>query len=493
MSSFKLYLPSNACPYIYPDNSPTDFRTVFDKPIELEGNWEVGLESICYSSNIVDDTEPAYMTLKVGKVTRPLLSNEYRFRYRLKADDTWPGFVGVQPTTFESDPKKIDSVLNTLNSLNDLILTSGKAFHFRRQGTKDVLFEPLDDGLFLHLTPRLAKVLGFDSITTIGQKSISVTLPTKSEVEALTQKDYHLLYLHSFLQKEKSHTLKWNDTPFDGKKETFLKWWKENIPYKIDIQFKDHELFVTSHDENLAIEFSPHMQKTFQLPRLIIGKNTNRSSKVFAKFHNMRNEHWYVNIYFPEVTRVRRYAYTNIPLHLMPWKARTIRELLHDIGRKVKKKLKHELKKSYHRQRHFFSLTLQPSKHVTLKLGKRLEIVFSSNLAYLLGFPNQRFNRRQTNAAREVDTLFNRSRQLHVLANIVQPTTIGNQQLQILRDFVHIGMREELSVKHFDTISYVPLIANRIDNIHVQLVNDMIETVKIKDTKTLVTLFFRKI
>ena len=163
------------------------------------------------------------------------------------------------------------------------------------------------------------------------------------------------------------------------------------------------------------------------------------------------------------------------------------------INGKVQQRLKRKLKKKYSAHRHLFSLSLQRSQHVVLKLGKRLEIEFSTNLARLLGFPNQTFHRPQTNAVREVDALFNRSRRLHVLADIIQPTAVGNQQLQILRDFVHRGSDESLTVKHFESISYIPLMVNRIDSIHMQLVNDMIEYVKVKDKKTLVTLYFRKI
>ena len=200
-----------------------------------------------------------------------------------------------------------------------------------------------------------------------------------------------------------------------------------------------------------------------------------------------------MTLYSTAINTVRHYVYKDIPVSLLPWRSNTIRELLHALNRKVEKVLKRKLKKSYHSGRHLFSLKLKPSQHVTLTLGKRLEVEFSSNLSYLLGLPHQRLKQRRTNAVREVDSLFNRSRQLHMLTDIIQPTAIGNQQLQILRDFVHLSSKEDLSVKHFDSISYIPLMVNRIDAIHMQLVNDMIECVKVKDAKTLVTLYFRKI
>ena len=71
MSSFKVYLPSNACPDIYPNNTPTDYHINFDNPIELEGQWEVGVESICYASKIYDSAETASIDVTVGNIIRP--------------------------------------------------------------------------------------------------------------------------------------------------------------------------------------------------------------------------------------------------------------------------------------------------------------------------------------------------------------------------------------------------------------------------------------
>ena len=54
MEAFKVYLPSNACHLIYPDNHPSNYRTRLDRLIQLDGEWEVGVESIFYSSHIED-------------------------------------------------------------------------------------------------------------------------------------------------------------------------------------------------------------------------------------------------------------------------------------------------------------------------------------------------------------------------------------------------------------------------------------------------------
>ena len=495
MSSFKLYLPSNACPDVYPNNTPTDFRTALDKPIQLEGNWEVGLESISYSSEIHDDTEHAQILLKVSKVTKPLLNSQSEFSYHLNKDNTWSGYAGVVPDTYETDHTKTIEILSTLNTINEKISTTGNVFNFRRFQDNVFEFEVYDNGFFLCLTPRLAQVLHFNRV--LGKRFSLLKFHEKAITGPLTQEDYRVRYVNLDLQKSNRMTLKYGNTSFDGKVDSFIKLWKNYLKayyMYIDIELKDGKLIITNHRDDLAIDFSPHLKQVFQQRWPIIGKMTCHITHTFQDivpdffFHH----HWYVDIYDKSMLKVRSFTYIDIPISLQPWKSNTIRELLHVISSEVEKVLKHKMKSVYRKERHQFSLQLQPSQHVVLTLGKRLEIEFSRNLAYLLGFPNERF-KYHTHGVREVDTLFNRARQLHVLTNIVQPTVVGKRQLQVLRDFVHQSTNENLSVKRFDIISYIPLRINRIDNIHMQIVNDVIETVKVKDVKTLVTLHFRKI
>ena len=152
------------------------------------------------------------------------------------------------------------------------------------------------------------------------------------------------------------------------------------------------------------------------------------------------------------------------------------------------------MKAEYQEERHKCALKLLSSNHAVLTLGQRIEVQFSANLCHLLGFPNEEFSAgAMVIGQREVDVLFNRSRQLHVLTNIIQPTVVGQHQVQILRDFVHTNVEDQLNVKNFDIISYVPLQLNSISDIHIQIVNSQYKPIKLKETKTLLVLYFRKI
>ena len=507
MSSFKLYLPSNACPDVYPNNTPADFRTVLDKPIELEGNWEVGLESICYSPQIHDDeSEKATITLFILRVHRPLINDDHKIRYHLNADNSWAGFLGVKPRRFESNLLNVKNVLRTLNSLNDLIVISGSVFQFRFNEHGHIVYECSDPGFFITLRPHLAYLLGFYTRSTFGMctsikpRKMAPFVPQTQEepmMKVLEWEDYHVRYLHTELQSAiGTVTLKRNGEPFDGRRESLMKMWQTHLAYSITLEFKvTGELMLSGFKEDLAFVFSPAMQRTFYLSGPLIGESRMMSTWPFkpSNFTNATNEHWYVTVYSTKMRTkrvVERFAH---PLSLSLRKFNTIPELLISINGKVKTKLVSILKKNYHSRRHHCSLRLLPSKHVALRLGSRIELEFSRNLGHLLGFPTSRLFRSRTQAEREVDNLFNRSRQLHVMTNIVQATAVGGRQLQILRDFLHTPSRETLSVKHFDTISYIPVNQNRLDSIHIQIVDDRNECVQLKDVKTLLTLYFQKI
>ena len=78
---FYLTLPSNASLDVFPDNKTTEYRVKLPQPIDLDGNWEVGLYSISYPNtwytlrNLIVDTHfyyvegtgwPSVATMKYG-------------------------------------------------------------------------------------------------------------------------------------------------------------------------------------------------------------------------------------------------------------------------------------------------------------------------------------------------------------------------------------------------------------------------------------------
>ena len=103
MKSFKVYLPSNACQAAFPRNKPTDYSTRFDNPIVLDGNWEVGVERIAYSSHINDEEEHADIRFKTTADKFIPVNDLYPYKFKISKKGEWLGFEGIVPSEFEKD------------------------------------------------------------------------------------------------------------------------------------------------------------------------------------------------------------------------------------------------------------------------------------------------------------------------------------------------------------------------------------------------------
>ena len=92
MDSFKVYLPSNACTQLYPNNSPSDYRTRLDQPINVDGDWEVGLESVFYLPNFQNEGEKARIDF-VNVVTSRTVNSIYPYELTTGSDSRGIGEV----------------------------------------------------------------------------------------------------------------------------------------------------------------------------------------------------------------------------------------------------------------------------------------------------------------------------------------------------------------------------------------------------------------
>lgn len=175
MDSFKVYLPSNASTQLYPSNSPSDYRTRLDQPINVDGDWEVGIESVFYSPNFQNEGEKARIDF-VNVVTSITVNSIYP--YELITGSISRGIGAVMPKhAFESNGENLWSVLKTINSINDLILnpskkkTFGEVFDFHLVTTdkvRHIVYTSYDRGFTLEITPKLASYMGFGKRTTFS-------------------------------------------------------------------------------------------------------------------------------------------------------------------------------------------------------------------------------------------------------------------------------------------------------------------------------------
>ena len=166
VEAFPLYLSSNACPQIFPRNTPTDFRTRLSKPLNFSGQWEVGVKNICYNSHIVDDKENAQIHLSLTTFEKSSVNKLYDYNF-ITDNGKWPGFDGIHPEKFETDIDRVLNILNDLNAMNKLIFTSSKRQHIFQFSTTvkgsetRVRYSCQDASFSLKITPYMAKILGF--------------------------------------------------------------------------------------------------------------------------------------------------------------------------------------------------------------------------------------------------------------------------------------------------------------------------------------------
>ena len=94
----------------------------FDKAIELDGTWEIGVGSIADSSHINDEKEGSEINFKTFARQDVSINTFYTYNYYTKSKGLWKRFDGAVPPNPELDSSKIESVIHFLNDLNISIL-----------------------------------------------------------------------------------------------------------------------------------------------------------------------------------------------------------------------------------------------------------------------------------------------------------------------------------------------------------------------------------
>jgi len=508
MDSFKVYLPSNASTQLYPSNSPSDYRTRLDQPINVDGDWEVGIESVFYSPNFQNEGEKARIDF-VNVVTSITVNSIYP--YELITGSISRGIGAVMPKhAFESNGENLWSVLKTINSINDLILnpskkkTFGEVFDFHLVTTdkvRHIVYTSYDRGFTLEITPKLASYMGFGKRTTfsgpVSVKGEALNLnKMHSKEKHLSREDYKIQFLNTkLLQKKIRITIKRENEAFDGTEKSFLAMWSERVKNKYNIvaNFQGDKLMIHTEDDNLVVCFSSDFSKTFGYDGALFGKNAHWSDTPHKMEKGLTSQVWYIDVFSDQYELTDKVSHYNLFTNLYPWKYRDHQELYTYINQTVQTYLKSVLLNKYDSSSHSFALSLQNDNQCQLTLGKWLDVSFSKNLSYLLGFPENIIIAKELNSVREVTALTYSKQQLFLLSDVIKPTAIGNHRLQILQDFLHNPTGVKIIEKRFDPMVYLPVMTNYMDTINIQLTDESFKPIPIKDSKTIVTLYFRKV
>ena len=504
MESFKAYLPSNACPTLFTDNTSTDYRIRFEKPIDLDGQWEVGVESIYYSSHINDEKESSQVYFHLKTVKDVAVNDLYPYEFLIKKNGLWKGFDGIYPTEFEKDSSKLESVIATLNTVNRSMLSAQSLvkhdhlFHFTLTEDGRVQYRCSDTNFVLQLTNHLARVLGFGYLTVLSTRdAITGTYKPKASEKALIKDDYWIRYMHKSCQeKQKRIVINSYGEKFDGKEDSFLELWKKKVSSVVDIraEFKKGKLVLHNHRPDIGITFSSYFSTIFAMSEPFFGGGSRWASSQAKLKDSLEVERLFIDIYTLKMDITHQVNFHNFSLTLYPWRCKTMKAVLHLMNSQTQSLLQGKLKEMYNEKKHRFEISFEPLSNICkVSLGSWIQCYFDKNLSYLLGFPDKELRESENRAVRKVDSLSNHSRQLHLVSSLIQPTAYGKHQRQILCDFLHKRNVETITEKRFDPISYHTVARNFIDMIDIQLTDDLFDPISIQDSTTIVTLYFRKV
>lgn len=491
MESFKVYLPSNACANIYPNNTSSDYKTRFDHIIKLDGEWEVGVESIFYSSHIENNTK-SNVHCDVRLVKRTAVNDNKPFKFLLSDEGKWKGLTGIKPAKFEEDPNKMNNVLNTLVKMNKLMVEGRKIlFMFTRNGFASEL-KPF----YIQITPRLAEVLGYNYNIFGKVEEFSNDRHMKPGKEKLIAEDYLIKYFYPDVQHKVARIVfKARGMTFKGGKRQFLKLWRLKMEQftALKTHFKNMKVVVDNFSVDSAIIFSPDFGKLIGHELPIIGKGTTWASRKAKLEKGYVAEEWYIDIYSSDLEFTEKRTDFQLSLEVYPKQHQTIKDLMSHINLQMQKQLKEKLKTDYDANKHHFELSLASNGYSELVRGSNLNIDFSQDLHSLFAIPKRALQQAEANGTRHIGNEIHREQQLFLLSNVAKYTAYAQQHLPILRSFLHPNKKTNMIKKRFDPIVYLPVMSNSIDMIQLQLADDSGKAIKLSDTKTLVCLYFRKV
>ena len=491
MDSFHIYLPSNACYHISPDNTASDYETQLNQRIDLNGEWEVGVKSLVYSSYIEEKHEKMQVICEVETHEKLLRNNYVPFKFKLNEHGKWKGLDGVTPSQFAENPRYNPGVINTLNNMNGLIFEGKKpVFSFSKSRFSTAIAKGT---LFLKLTTRLRQVLGFPSNVLHSEHDLPTFVNLRrTGREKLTANDYLVKYFSPEVQHlEKRIVIKPQGTSFDGKESTLLKLWSEKA---VAFRFKSHKLIIDNFRSDFVITFSPDFAKVTGHVLPIIGRGTTWSKRAVSFSEGHVKENWYIDIYNTELAIYRKQIETHhFTLDVFPWQYNSMKEAIQHINKEVRNLAQLNVPRLYDVKQHQFELTLDKNDYCKLVLGPWLKIRFSEKLSRLLRMSKTFLQPPGVYGVSRIAQFKNRDRQLLLLSNIAKTTAYGQKRLQLLQSFLHESSEDGVIEKHFDPIIFVPLMNNSIDSINIQLTASDYNPINIPDSKTLVCLIFRKV
>ena len=184
----------------------------------------------------------------------------------------------------------------------------------------------------------------------------------------------------------------------------------------------------------------------------------------------------------------------NVTFTIQPRAFDTISSIVSHMNQLILNKLKKVIGEAYDTAKHKVVFEVKNHKTV-LHLGSEITLTMSNNIRMLYGFINLEFKGSKPFISNESPLpLDSREQHLYIQSNIIAPIQYGNQKEYILSHFIHNKRSAHGSAeKVFEQIMFRPVIKHEISQITIKITNGLHDQIKPSDTKTLVTLIFRRV
>ena len=496
MDSFKIYLPSNASSDRFPNNTSSNFHTELSRPIDLQGKWEVGLESINYSSKLGSKKEKGRLDINVKEERKSFTYEELPFRFRLSKDNTWSGYKGVQVKA----PKEVtlSNVLTSLNSANDLILEDGQKLFALSIFGSFIHLNIFLSNVYIRFSHKINALLGnnqqYSNSITWGIKRANLNI-----LKSLTASDYSVHYFCPIiLEQENVLNL---DLYFD--EETDLTkiltsfWEKKVLPLcGIKMEISKSDKVVLHHDgRNKGLLFSDDFQHLISQYGHLFYQDSRWGWSKLSKYQNKTDwiPTYWVAIYSDKMNiDVKSYEH-NIQLSITPNIFDSVDNIVTRLNRDVNTMIKQKTGDNYHEGNHRF-LFSQFNNRIKLATGRLIHVTFDDNLCYILGFKENSFKEGVHEAIKMPYILQEREQLFYVEADFVQSIPFGTQKIPILREFIHdVTDDSNIIEKRFQPVSYIPVSKSYIPQMHISIVDQRGKPIVMENVKTVLTLHFQRV
>lgn len=495
MDSFKVYLPSNASRDRFPNNSSSNFHTELSRPIELQGKWEVGLESIFYSSKVGSKKEKGSLYLNVKVEEKSFAYEEIPFTFRLTKDKRWSGYKGVRM----NPPREVTltNVLQTLNSANKHILDGRqRLFTFSIQGSK-LRYDSMLPFVFVRFSHKINALLGngfqqYSSSTEWESKRVKLEILKK-----LTASDYSIEYFcPDLLEQENIIYLNlYNDKEVDLPKILLSFWEKKVLPLcGIKMEITKSKKVILHHDGgNKGIVLSNDFQDLISQKGHLFYRDSRWGWSALSNERIKPKSQYWLAIYSDQMkVNVKSHEH-NIQLSMTPQMYATTDKIVSHLNQAVNAKIKSKTANNYHKENHHFQFS-QFNNRVKLTAGPWIDVTFDDNLCYILGFKENSFKGGVHEGIRMPASLQEREQLFYVEADFVQSIQFGIQKLPILREFIHeVADDANIVEKRFHPVSYIPVSKSYINEIHISIVNQQGKPIIMENVKTVLILHFRRV